>query len=172
MAALLAIGFASATFAEDEGMAPPPPKKAKTTPKLPKAKGAAGTVMKANEIAKWRETGDALVEKCSTLCVKEQCAKQQGGHTIAAECAKNCRKVVPFKLVDCTIGAFVNYCGAYAKADEATKAKLDLKKAAGDERCLMLAKANNKILEEAYKGRDEEGTPQQTVWTSLKALDQ
>ena len=156
MAALLAIGLASPTFAGDDSEMSPPPAPHKGSPKSSskKAKGP-GTVMKAHEVAKWRETGDALKAKCNDKCTKAECKKPQGGHTIAAECAKNCRKVVPFELVDCTVGAFAAYCGAYAKADEATKAKLDAKKAAGDERCLLLAKANAKILDMVYLNRDK-----------------
>jgi hypothetical protein len=163
MAALVALGFASQTFAEDSSeMAPPPPKSSAKRAKTPaKAKGPAGTVMKAGQVAKWRETGNALKDKCNTMCTKAACKRPQGGHTIAAECAKNCRKVVAFELVDCTVGAFAAYCGAYAKADEATKAKLDAKKAAGDERCLLLAKANAKIMDTIYLNRDKKkGVPE------------
>lgn len=163
MAALVALGFASQTFAEDSSeMAPPPPKSSSKRAKTPaKAKGPAGTVMKASQVAKWRETGDALKDKCNRMCTKAACKRPQGGHTIAAECAKNCRKVVAFELVDCTVGAFAAYCGAYAKADEATKAKLDAKKAAGDERCLLLAKANAKIMDTIYLNRDKKkGVPE------------
>ena len=174
MAALLAIGFASSTFASEGDENAAPKKTAKTHGGAAKASGGAagaGTVMKANQIKKWTQTGDELKEECNRVCTKAECKKAQGGHTIAAECAKNCRKVVPYTLVDCTIGAFVNYCGAYAKADEATAAKLAAKKDAGDERCLMLAKANNKILEEVYKGRDNEGSATQKTWQDLKELD-
>lgn len=163
MAALVALGFASQTFALDEDSLPAPSSKssAKRAKTPAKAKGPAGTVMKAGQVAKWSETGNALKDKCNRMCTKAACKRPQGGHTIAAECAKNCRKVVAFELVDCTVGAFAAYCGAYAKADEATKAKLDAKKAAGDERCLLLAKANAKIMDTIYLNRDKKkGVPE------------
>lgn len=141
MAALLAIGFASQTFAGDDGA--PPAKKAKTSAKTPGA----------NATRKWTETGEALTEKCKSNCDKEPCKNKN----TAVECATNCRKTAPLELVDCTPGAYAANCGAYASAESKAANAATAKT---DEVCLTLAKANAAIMNKIYVNRDNKSSSQ------------
>ena len=147
MAALLAIGFASQTFAAEDG-APLP---------TPAPKGAKTTAGGPNAARKWTETGEALKTKCNDACTKNACKAPGGkGFDMAVACATNCRKVATFEIADCVPMAYSFNCGKFA--DPAAKAAA--KATPADEKCLTLAKGNAAIMNKIYENRDNKASSQ------------
>lgn len=176
MAALLAIGFASATFAEDEGMAPPPPKKARTTPKLPKAPATPGSP----KPQKWS------AETCKAVCTKAACkgltnvanlntpnpragegtddagtptaAQAKNGLAVAFACAENCKAPGKARTMgDCLPGAY-----------EANKCKAEKR----DPTCVKLSNGMSSIVMDGYTNRDNpEDSAAQAYWEATKNFD-
>jgi len=150
MAALLAVGFASQTFAGDE-VAPPPPSP-RGSPKAG-AKTAGGP----NAARKWTETGEELKAKCNDVCTKNACKAPGGkGFDTAVACATNCRKAATFEIADCVPMAYNFNCGKFA--DPAAKAAA--KATPADEKCLTLAKGNAAIMNKIYENRDNKASSQ------------
>lgn len=179
MAALLAIGFAGQTFANDDAVPPPP----KSSPKTSASKTAGGP----NAARKWTETGDALKEKCNNECTKAKCKAAGGkGFDMAVACATNCRKEATFEIADCVPMAYNFNCGKFANPDAKAAAKAN----PADEKCLTLAKGNAAIMNKIYENRDKKkGVPEMfsseerasatddqksreaRIWDLLKSID-
>ncbi len=89
MAALLAIGFASSTFAEEEGMAPPA-KKAKVSPKA-SANTPGG---------KW------TAAQCNENCSANACSSNENKFQ---ECSDKC-KTTPMQILRCSAAGYKKWC--------------------------------------------------------------
>lgn len=163
MAALLAIGFASHTFAGDESDTPPVTNKSSKTKKRTHSESnhASADVASKAKKAKW----DA--KKCKDMCTENACKgiknedepiNKAKGKARAVECAQNCKKPESAAtMVDCVIPVYAANC-------------LNDKR---DEGCRHISNGVSAITVGAvYLGRKNEDSPAKAAWEALKALDQ